>query len=57
MPNRREHDNLVTKIISTGVSQSRAEKIVSGLSDAQINNALKSATEIKAIIDIDSRSR
>jgi len=49
MPNRREHDNLVTKIVSMGVSQARAERIVSGLSDAQINNALRSAPALKAI--------
>ena len=56
MPNRREHDNLVTKIVSMGVSQARAERIVSGLSDAQINNALRSAPALKAILDVDSRS-
>ena len=56
MPNRIEHDNLVTKIVSTGVSQARAERIVFGLSDAQINNALRSATALIAILEADSIS-
>ena len=57
MPNRREHDHLVSKIVALGVSQVKAERIVSGLSDAQIANALSSAKALKAIIDIPTRTR
>jgi len=57
MPNRREHDHLVSKIVALGVSKVKAESIVFGLSDAQIVNALSSAKALKAIIDIPSRNR
>ena len=53
MPNRRVED-LVSKMVSLGVSKSKAQRIVSGLSDAEISNALKSAKALKAIIDIPS---
>ena len=51
MPNRRVND-LVTKMVSLGVSTSKAKSIVSGLSDAQIANALSSVKSLKAIIDV-----
>ena len=59
MPNRRAHDNvaLVSKIVSLGVSKTKAESIVSGLSAAQITNALSDAKALKAIIDIPTRTR
>ena len=57
MPNRRPHDHLVSKIAALGVSNSRAERIVSGLSDAEIANALNSAKALKAIIDVPTRNR
>ena len=56
MPNRRV-DDLVTKMVSMGVSRSKAESIVSGLSETQIANALSSAKSLKTIIDIPSRNR
>ncbi len=56
MPTRRV-DDLVTKIISLGVSKTRAERIVSGLNDAEIANALNSVKALKAIIDIPTRDR
>ncbi len=56
MPNRRVYD-LVTKIVSMGVSRSKAESIVSGLSEVQIANALSSSKALKAIIDIPTRPR
>ena len=57
MPNRREHDHLVSKIVALGVSKVKAESIVSGLNDAQITNGLSSAKALKAIIDVPSRNR
>lgn len=57
MPNRRPHDHLVSKIVALGVSKSRAERIVSGLSDAEIANTLNSAKALKAIIDVPTRNR
>jgi hypothetical protein len=56
MPNRRVED-LVIKIISMGVTRVNAESIVSGLSEAQVANALSSSKALKAIIDIPSRTR
>ena len=56
MPNRRQHDHLVSKIVSMGVTKARAESIVSGLSDSQISKALTDASTLKAIIDIPSRN-
>ena len=56
MPNRRIED-LVTKMVSMGVSRSKAESIVSGLSETQIANALSSAKALKAIIDVPTRPR
>ena len=56
MPNRRK-DDLLTKMVSLGVSKSRAETIVSGLSDSEIANALSSAKALRAIIDIPTRNR
>jgi len=56
MPSRRKED-LVSKIVAQGISKSKAENIVSGLSSAQIANALSSAKALKAIIDIPSRNR
>ena len=56
MPNRRVED-LVSKIVSMGVSRAKAESIVSGLSEAQIASALSSAKALKAIIDIPTRNR
>jgi hypothetical protein len=57
MPNRREHDNLVSKMVALGVSRTEAERIVSGLSPAQVSSALKDARALRAIIDIDSKNR
>jgi hypothetical protein len=57
MPNRREHDHLVSKIVALKVSRARAEEIVSGLSDSQISRALNDAASLKAIIDIPSRTK
>ena len=57
MPHRREHDNLVSKIVSMGVSKAKAESIVSGLSDAQITRALTDASVLRSIIDIPTRNR
>ena len=51
MPNRRVED-LVSKIVAQGVSRSKAEKIVSNLSDVQIADALRSVKSLKAIIDV-----
>jgi hypothetical protein len=51
MPNRRVED-LVTKMVSLGVSKSKAQSIVSELSDAQIANALSNVKVLKAIIDV-----
>ena len=56
MPNRRVED-LVSKIVASGVSRVKAERIVSGLSAAEIANALNSAKALKTIIDIPSRDR
>ncbi len=56
MPNRREYD-LVTKMVSLGVLKSRADVIVSRLSDSEIANALSSAKALKAIIDVPTRNR
>jgi hypothetical protein len=47
-------EDLVSKIVAQGISRSRAEKIVSNLSDVQIADAMKSAKALKAIIDIPS---
>jgi hypothetical protein len=57
MPNRREHDHLVSKIVALKVSRARAEEIVSGLSDSQISRALNDAASLKAIIDIPTRTK
>ncbi len=57
MPNRRPHDHLVSKIVSLGVSQIKAESLVSGLSDSQIAKALTEASVLKSIIDIPTKSR
>jgi hypothetical protein len=57
MPNRREHDHLVSKMVALGVSRTEAERIVSGLSPAQVSSALKDARALRAIIDMDSRNR
>ena len=57
MPNRREHDHLVSKIVAMKVSRARAEEIVSGLSDSQISRALKDPSVLKAIIDVPTRTR
>ena len=54
MPARRV-DDLVTKMISQGVSKSRAERIVSGLNDAEIANALNSVKALRTIIDVPTR--
>jgi hypothetical protein len=47
----------LTKMVSLGVSKSRAETIVSGLSDSEIANAFSSAKALRAIIDIHSRNK
>ena len=57
MPNRREHDHLVSKIVALGVTRTEAERIISGLSPAQVSSALKDAKALRAIIDIDNRNR
>jgi len=56
MPNRRVED-LVTKIVSIGVTRVKAESIVSRLSEAQVANALSSSKAFKAIIDVPTRTR
>jgi hypothetical protein len=55
MPNRRVED-LVTKIVSMGVTRVKAESIVYGLSEAQVVNALSSSKALKAIIDIPTKT-
>ncbi len=50
MPTRRVED-LVSKIVASGVSRAKAERIVSGLNNTEIATALKSAKALKAIID------
>ena len=47
MPTRRVED-LVSKIVASGVSRAKAERIVSGLNNAEIVTALKSAKALKA---------
>ena len=56
MPNRRVED-LVTKMVTLGVSKSKAMNIVSGLSPSEIVNALNDAKVLKAIIDVPTRDR
>jgi hypothetical protein len=57
MPNRREHDHLVSKIVALKVSRAEAEEIVSGLSDSQISRALNDAASLKAIINLPTRTK
>ena len=57
MPNRREHDHLVSKIVALKVSRAEAEEIVSGLSDSQISRALNDAASLKAIINLPTRNK
>jgi hypothetical protein len=57
MPNRREHDHLVSKIVALKVSRSKTEEIVSSLSDSQISRALNDAASLKAIIDVPTRTK
>ena len=52
MPNRREHDHLVSKIVALGISKDKVEIIVSRLSDTQISDALSSTKAFRKILDI-----
>jgi hypothetical protein len=56
MPNRREHDHLVSKIVALGISKVKAESLVSRLSGSQVSDALSSTKAFREIIDIPSRS-
>ena len=44
-------------MVSLGVAKSKADRIVSGLSGAEISDALSNAKALKAIIDIPTRDR